>query len=302
MMPYNSPIIIDKENRTVSPIFRFAPSPNGHLHLGHAYSALLNARMASAHHGKLLLRIEDIDTARSKPQLIKTILDDMAWLEIPFEPDIRYQSEHFALYAQAAEKLTEQGLLYPCFCTRSDSAKNATDPKDPDGAPRYAQTCKHLSKGEIAQRQAKDEPHSWRLDSAAASALTGQLYWQEIGQEMESESSDTGTTIEANLAQWGDIILIRKDTPTSYHLAVTLCDAAQKITHIVRGKDLYHATAIHRTLQVLLGLPEPLYCHHKLITDEAMNKLSKSKKSPSLKSLRAQGWTRNDILKQLNLG
>lgn len=283
------------------PIFRFAPSPNGLLHLGHAYSALLNQNMARERDGKLLLRIEDIDTARSRPELITAIHKDMAWLEITFDPDVRQQSNHFDLYAQAAEKLNAQGLLYPCFCTRSDIAKNANDQTDPDGAPVYAGTCKHLSSEDVAQRITWGTPYSWRLDTEAATSVTGQLTWQEMTQEIASESGDTCTAIEANLAKWGDVIIIRKDTPTSYHLAVTLCDAAQNVTHIVRGQDLYHATSIHRTLQALLNLPEPIYFHHQLVTDDSMKKLSKSDKSPSLKSLRDQGWTRSDVLRTLGL-
>lgn len=272
------------------PVFRFAPSPNGHLHLGHAYSALLTNKIARHFEGRTLLRIEDIDQARCTPTLRAQLYADLAWIGFDFVGKPEKQSNHFARYSAAAEALKQRGLIYPCFCSRKDIRENATGQTDPDDAPLYPGTCRSLSPSEIAEKQARNLPHSWRLNMDKAQHATGDLTWRELQDDLE-----TINTITAAPQLWGDVILVRKDTPTSYHLSVVLDDAAQKITHVTRGQDLYAATAIHRVLQKLLDLPAPLYHHHKLIRDEAAEKLSKSKMAKSLKELREQGWSAQNV-------
>lgn len=278
------------------PVFRFAPSPNGHLHLGHAYSALLTNKIAHHFGGKTLLRIEDIDQVRCTPELQSQMLADLEWIGFEFEGTPEKQSDHFDRYRTAADTLRQHDLIYPCFCSRKDIRENAGGQTDPDGAPIYPGTCRHLSSSEVEEKLAQNIPHSWRLDMQKALAETGALTWRELHTDLETIS-----TIEADPMSWGDVILVRKDTPTSYHLSVVLDDAAQQITHITRGKDLYEATSIHRVLQKLFDLPEPLYHHHDLIRDEAAEKLSKSKKAQSLKELREQGWSAHQVRAAIGL-
>ena len=284
------------------PVFRFAPSPNGHLHLGHALSALLNHDLARAAGGRMLLRIEDIDQARCRPEYEQAIYDDLAWLGIAWEQPVRRQSEHFDAYRDALAKLTEQGLVYPSFESRSEITALIAErererpwPRDPDGAPLYPGTSRALSEAERARRIDAGAPYALRLDMAAAIALAGRLTWTETTPDGEPD------TIIAGPAAWGDVVLARRETPTSYHLAVTVDDALQDITDVVRGQDLFAATAVHRLLQTLLGLPEPRYRHHRLIFDGDGRKLSKSSRSTGLRELRAQGMTPADIRRMVGL-
>lgn len=279
-------------------VFRFAPSPNGYLHLGHAYSALLNAQAAEAVGGRLLLRIEDIDPARCRPEFERAIYDDLDWLGLRFAPPIRRQSEHLAEHRAALERLQQMGLIYPSFESRADIARLVAEreeqgepwPRDPDGAPLYPGTDKMLSPPARQRRIEEGRPYALRLDMSAALARVPQLTWREAGRE-----------VLADPAAWGDVVLARKDAPVGYHLAVTMDDAAQGVTHVVRGLDLYHATSIHRLLQALLGLPEPAYHHHRLILDEAGDKLSKSTQATGLRELRAAGKTRAGIYAMVGL-
>ena len=286
------------------PVFRFAPSPNGQLHLGHAYSALLNARMASETGGRLLLRMEDIDTARCTPQLEQGIYDDLRWLGFDWEKPVRRQSEHFAEYRNALTRLANLGLVYPAFLSRGDvrgqigeaRAKGHEWPADPDGTPLYPQGERIMSEDERLERMASGAPYAWRLDMEKALAAAGEpLFWHESGVGPDGETG----RVTANPACWGDVVVARKDTPTSYHLSVVVDDALQGITHVVRGRDLFHATSVHRLLQKLLDLPEPLYHHHDLVLGEDGQKLAKSRQDTALASLRAQGWTPDGIRDKL---
>ncbi|MGJ8528900.1 tRNA glutamyl-Q(34) synthetase GluQRS [Maritalea sp.] len=278
------------------PIFRFAPSPNGELHLGHAFSALMTQQIAQANDGKILLRVEDIDTIRCTPEGTIQMLDDLDWVGFSWDEEPRNQSDHFDDYAKALEKLRSDGLVYPCFCSRNQIKSNANGEKDPDGAPLYPGTCKHMSQYDREKRMQDADAFAWRLDMDKAIEKVGDLTWQEL-----SEDFTEVETVKANPAAWGDVILARKFTPTSYHLSVVVDDADQNITHVTRGKDLYFATAVHRVLQALLELPEPKYLHHGLILDDEGKKLSKSKKSLSLAALRKRGWTPEQIRVQLEL-
>jgi glutamyl-Q tRNA(Asp) synthetase len=272
------------------PVLRFAPSPNGRLHRGHAYSALLNAALAERLGGRLLLRIEDIDPVRSRPELVAAIEADLAWLGLRFDGPARRQSAHLPEYRAALAQLAARGLAYPCFCSRSAiaSAVAGQDPvaRDPDGTPLYPGTCRHLPVAEVAARQAAGAPHAWRLDMARALAAEPGPH---AYQAFDAEGSER--TVAADPGRWGDAVIARRDVPTSYHLAVVHDDAAQGITHVVRGQDLEAATDLHVLLQRLLGLPTPRYHHHALIRDRAGEKLAKSKGSPSLRDLRAEGVT-----------
>jgi glutamyl-Q tRNA(Asp) synthetase len=275
------------------PVFRFAPSPNGYLHLGHALSALLNAELAAKAGGRLLLRIEDIDRARCRPDYEQAIYEDLAWLGVTWEQPVRRQSEHLADYRAALDKLAEQGLVYPSFDSRAEIAAQAAG-RDPDGAPLYAGAAKALSAAERARRIGAGEPYALRLDMAAALAQVGQLTWDEAGYTVAANPA-------ANPGIWGDVVLARKDTPTSYHLSVVVDDALQGVTHVVRGRDLYESTAVHRLLQALLGLPAPAYRHHRLILDAGGRKLSKSTRSTALRELRAGGASPADIRAMIGL-
>ncbi len=279
------------------PVFRFAPSPNGYLHLGHALSALLNADRAKAAGGRLLLRIEDIDEARCRPQYEAAIYEDLAWLGLAWERPVRRQSEHYADYRAALGKLETMGLVYPSFESRAEIAalvaeREATSPwpRDPDGAPLYPGAAKTMAPAECTRRMGA-EPYALRLHMAAAIGRAGPLTWTETG---AGPNGETGT-IPADPTAWGDVILARKETPTSYHLAVVVDDAAQGVTEVVRGHDLFHSTSVHRLLQSLLDLPQPRYHHHRLILDADGNKLSKSTFATGLRELRMQGATASNI-------
>lgn len=286
------------------PVFRFAPSPNGYLHLGHAYSALLNFDLARERGGKLLLRIEDIDATRCRPEYEAAIYEDLAWLGIAWETPVRRQSGHFAAYRDAIDKLSAQGLIYPGFESRAEIArlveareKAAPWPRDPDGAPLYPGTAKSLSPAERQKRMASSAPFALRLDMEAAIARAGRLTWIEQGGGPAGETREVAARPEA----WGDVILARKETPTSYHLSVVIDDALQGVTEIVRGEDLFWSTSVHRLLQQLLDMPQPLYRHHRLIRDEAGQKLSKSTQATGLRELRAAGASAADIRRLVGL-
>lgn len=274
-------------------VTRFAPSPTGRLHLGHAYSALLAHDFARGRNGNFLLRIEDIDPTRSRPEHIDGIIEDLMWLGLEWDDEILYQSDRLPLYRQALDRLIADGLAYPCFCTRSEIgaevAASAAAPHGPDG-PLYPGTCRTLAPDVRAYRAAS-EPHAWRLDVARAAALTGPLYWE-----------DGDTEVEADPAAFGDVVLARKDAPTSYHLAVTVDDAAQKVTDIVRGRDLFAATDVHRLLQALLGLPTPHYHHHPLLIDGEGRRLAKRNGAATLADLRAGGADPAALVAQLRAG
>jgi glutamyl-Q tRNA(Asp) synthetase len=286
------------------PVFRFAPSPNGYLHLGHALSALINFDMARVAGGRMLLRIEDIDAARCRPEFEQAVYEDLAWLSIHWQKPVRRQSEHFEDYRVALARLDALGVLYPSFETRAEIARlvaarerRAPWPRDPDGAPLYPRAAGALSAAERERRIAAGEPYALRLDLAAALALTGTLSWNESG---AGPNGETGL-IAAEPRVWGDLVLARKETPASYHLAVVLDDAYQGVTQVVRGLDLFQATAIHRLLQALLGLAPPMYHHHRLLLDADGRKLSKSTRATALRALRAGGASAADIRRLVGL-
>ncbi|MGJ4940416.1 tRNA glutamyl-Q(34) synthetase GluQRS [Bradyrhizobium sp. HKCCYLS1011] len=286
------------------PVFRFAPSPNGYLHLGHAYSALLNFDLAQGCGGRFLLRIEDIDPTRCRPEFEQAIYEDLAWLGIAWEQPVRRQSQHLSDYRAALERLTAQGLVYPSFESRAEIARlvrerqaEAPWPHDPDGAPLYPGTAKQLSAAARTERMRRGLPYALRLDMAAATAQAGPLTWTEQGEGPEGETG----VIAAQPDAWGDVILARKETPTSYHLSVVVDDALQGVTDIVRGQDLFYATGVHRLLQTLLGLPAPRYRHHRLIRDAGGMKLSKSSQSVGLRALRGEGASPSDIRRKVGL-
>lgn len=272
------------------PTLRFAPSPNGRLHLGHAYSALLTWRAAATLGGTALLRIEDIDTERCKPEFVAGIYEDLHWLGLEWPEPVMVQSERMDVYADAGNALRDQGLLYPCFCSRAEIAAAATG-TDPDGAPLYPGTCKHLQRGDQIERLQRGDPVQFRLDTETAMERVGMLTFTVVGPLI----TDRPQVRHARPERWGDVVLQRKGTPTSYHLSVVVDDAAQGITHVTRGRDMEAATDIHALLQMLLGLPSPIYHFHRLILDDEGRKLAKSKGSESLADLRAKGWTPEDV-------
>ena len=272
-----------------APVLRFAPSPNGALHLGHAYSALINERIAAESNGRVLLRIEDLDRTRCKPQFEAAIVDDLAWLGLRF-PAPRRQSEHGDDYAAAMARLARQDLVYPCFCSRSEIARAANGQRDPDGAPLYPGTCRALPAAEARDRMARGDKAAFRLDMGrAVDAGPAYLSWTEYGEGAIPSQRPAAPEV------WGDVVLRGRDLAASYHLAVVVDDAIQGVTDVVRGRDLLAATAVHRLLQALLGLAEPRYRHHRLILDQTGEKLSKSRQSWSLAELRATGFALGDV-------
>ena len=256
-------------------VTRFAPSPTGRLHLGHAVSAIRAHDYARERGGRFLLRIEDIDGTRSRPEFVAGILEDLAWLGLRWD-SLVFQSERLATYDVALEQLKARGLVYPCFCTRAEIAASASAPQG-DVGPVYPGICRGLRADEVAARM--HLAHCWRLDMAKAVAVTGVLVWHD---------AIAGTVVADPLAQ-GDVVLARKDAPASYHLAVTLDDAAQGVTDVVRGVDLFAATDVHRVLQALLGLGVPAYHHHPLVVDAAGRRLAKRDGALSLAEMRDGG-------------
>jgi glutamyl-Q tRNA(Asp) synthetase len=273
-----------------TPVLRFAPSPNGALHLGHAYSALINERIAAEINGRVLLRIEDLDRTRSKPQFVAAIIDDLAWLGLRFPEPPRRQSEHGGDYAAALRRLQQHGLIYPCFCSRSEVAQAWNGQRDPDGAPVYPGTCRGLSRTEASERLAHGEKAAFRLDmKCAIDAAPAGLCWAEYGEGAILSRRSAAPEV------WGDVVLRGRDLAASYHLAVVIDDALQGVTDVARGRDLLAATAVHRLLQVLLGLAEPRYRHHRLVLGRDGAKLSKSRQSVSLAELRATGLAPGEV-------
>jgi glutamyl-Q tRNA(Asp) synthetase len=287
-----------------TPVFRFAPSPNGYLHLGHAYSAWLNFDSARKAGGRFLLRIEDIDATRCRPEFETAIYEDLAWLGIAWEAPVRRQSAHLGDYRDALAQLSGLGLIYPAFESRAEIAKlvaqreaGALWPRDPDGAPLYPGTAKRLSPDERARRLASGAPYALRLDMEAACARAGDLGWIELGEGPDGETGAVG----ARPRDWGDVILARKEIPTSYHLSVAIDDALQGVSQVVRGADLFWSTSVHRLLQQLLGLPQPAYRHHRLILDGGGQKLAKSTDATGLRELRGAGATPADLRRRVGL-
>lgn len=264
------------------------------MHLGHAYSAFYTWRAADLLGGTALLRIEDTDPERSKPEFVATIFDELAWLGLHWPQPVLIQSERFEIYAEAANRLRDMDLLYPCFCSRTEIVAAATT-TDPDGAPLYPGTCRHLDHGTIIERLKRGDPVQFRLDTPTAIDRAGMLTFSVVGPLV----TDRPQIRYARPQIWGDVVLQRKGTPTSYHLSVVVDDDAQGVTHVTRGRDMEAATDIHVLLQMLLGLPSPIYHFHRLILDADGKKLSKSKGSQSLADLRAVGWTPEDVRREL---
>jgi glutamyl-Q tRNA(Asp) synthetase len=280
------------------PVFRFAPSPNGFLHLGHALSALMNFDLARENGGRFLLRIEDIDATRCRPEFEAAIYEDLAWLGLTWEQPVRRQSEHMGAYRAALDLLQRQELVYQSFESRAEIARLVSKGKglrDPDGAPLYFGSP--LAPAERERREAAGKPFALRLAMAKAMARTGSLAWAETGPGPNGETGEIAAKPEA----WGDVVVARKELATSYHLAVVIDDATQGITDVVRGQDLFAATSVHRLLQALLGLPKPVYKHHRLILDSDGRKLSKSTRATALRELRASGAAQSDIRHMVGL-
>ncbi len=269
-------------------ITRFAPSPTGQLHLGHAFSAHIAWKRARSGQGRFLLRLEDIDPTRCRPDHAAAILEDLAWLGLHWDGEPRVQSAHLAEYRAALDALAEQGLVYPCFCSRADIARSGTAPHGPDGAPLYPGTCRHLSVAERGERIAAGERFALRLDMAAALRPGLSFYEEAEGR------------VPCHPERFGDVVLARKDAPASYHLCVTHDDALQQVSLVTRGEDLKPATDLHRLLQTLMGLPEPGYAHHRLLTDPAGRRLAKRDQAQTLRSLRAEGVSARAITERLD--
>jgi glutamyl-Q tRNA(Asp) synthetase len=274
----------------MSIVTRFAPSPTGHLHLGHAFSALFAWRRAREAGGRFLLRLEDIDPSRCRPEFAAAILEDLAWLGLDWDGEVRVQSQHLPDYRSALDHLAARALLYPCFCTRADIQRemdqSAAAPHTPDGTPLYPGTCRSLSHDEREARMAAGERHALRLDMRRA--LVG------VRQVLCFEEAGEGP-VACRPEQFGDVVLARKDAPASYHLCVTHDDAAQGVTLVTRGADLRPATHLHRLLQVLMGWPAPAYAHHRLLTDAAGRRLAKRDRAATLRELRAEGKSPADV-------
>lgn len=282
-----------------TPTLRFAPSPNGALHLGHALSALVNRDWANALGGRLLMRMEDIDTNRCTAALAEAVRGDLDWLGITFDGETVAQSQRFAAYRDALKHLRVMGLAYPSFMSRGEIkqavARLSDWPYDPDGSPHYPGDERYWGDDEQQVQITRGKRPVWRLDMAKALALAGPLAWTEL-----VEPDEAGKSVQAQPERWGDVVLARSDVPTSYHLSVTVDDAAQHITHVVRGADLRDATDVHRLLQHLLELPVPLYHHHGLVLGDDGRKLSKSDGSTSLAALRQSGETPETVRQQLD--
>ncbi|MDI1294852.1 MAG: tRNA glutamyl-Q(34) synthetase GluQRS [bacterium] len=273
-------------------VTRFAPSPTGRLHVGHGWSALMAMDMARAAGGAFRLRIEDIDGARSRPEHVAGIVEDLAWLGIAWDGAIVFQSDRLAAYEAALVRLRAMQLLYPCFCTRADIAASASAPHGPEGTV-YPGTCRGLSEAARARRIAAGAPHAWRIDMAAAVAMAGEPGWATLPFPPKQNEVSTGAArtdlVEAHPLLAGDVVLARKDAAASYHLSCTLDDAFMGVTHVLRGDDLRAATDIHRLLQALLDLPSPIYIHHPLLIGADGKRLAKRSGSITLAQLRAQG-------------
>lgn len=270
-------------------VTRFAPSPTGYLHLGHAFSAWQAWGRARAEGGRFLLRIEDTDRTRCRPEYEAAIFDDLAWLGLEWETPVLRQSDGFDRYGAALEAIKEQALAYPCFCTRTEIRREieaAGGAPHGDGGPVYPGTCRDMAAGLRAERLARGDPHAWRLDVAAASARAGDLTWID----------EKAGTITADPGRMGDVVLARKEIPTSYHLSVVVDDAFQDIGLVVRGLDLFTATHTHRLLQAILDLPTPAYHHHPLLLDNDGRRFAKRDRAMTLRSLRREGRSPADVI------
>ena len=257
----------------------------------------MNERLAAEANGRLLLRIEDLDRVRCKPHFEAAIVDDLTWLGIRFPSPPRRQSEHGDDYAAALTRLDERGLVYPCFCSRSEIARASAGRRDPDGAPLYPGTCRTLSPADASDRLARGDRAAFRLDmQRALDAWPARLFWTEYGEGAVPSKRPAAPEV------WGDIVLSGRDLAASYHLAVVVDDALQGVTDVVRGRDLLAATAVHRLLQALLGFPAPRYRHHRLVLDQSGAKLSKSRQSWSLAELRGTGLSPGEVRAALGFG
>ncbi len=265
-------------------VTRFAPSPTGYLHLGHAHSALVGWHRARAESGRFLLRIEDIDPARCRPEFEAAILEDLGWLGLDWAGPVRRQSDHLADYQAALDRLRDMGLTYPCFCSRKDIAAAVAAPHGPEG-PVYPGACRALPAETARARQARGDPYALRLDVAKARAMTGPLTFVD---EREGR-------VEARPETLGDVVLARRDAPASYHLCVTVDDHLQQVTLVTRGVDLFHATHIHRLLQAILDLNVPTYLHHLLLTNAAGERLSKRDGAVAIRALRQAGRSAAEV-------
>jgi len=294
------------------PVFRFAPSPNGELHLGHALSALVGYEQAKAVGGRFLVRIEDIDAGRTRPEYVAGIFEDLRWLGIAWEEPVVYQSTRMPAYRAAAERLEALGVLYRCFATRAEieaasigpgagSSAGSSAGLDPDGAPLYPGLWRGRSAPDIAEALAAHRPYALRIDIAKATRKAASLLGGRPLTFVEADADGRRERVEARPERWGDAVIVRKDVPASYHLAVVVDDVWQGVTHVTRGRDLYAATHLHRLLQVLLGLPEPLYHHHRLIVDDSGRKLAKSARDTSLRVLREHGTSAEEIRRRIGL-
>jgi glutamyl-Q tRNA(Asp) synthetase len=279
-------------------VTRFAPSPTGYLHLGHVRSALEGWSAARDGGGRFLLRLEDIDRGRCRPEFVAAILEDMAWLGLDWDGEVRRQSDHSGDYRAALDRLEGQGVLYPCFCTRREIAaevsRSGGAPQGQTGPP-YPGTCRRLDPAKRAAMRRAGRDYALRLDLARAVELTGALDWVEDG-------GGEPRRVRADPTALGDVVLARKGTPTSYHLAVTVDDALQGVTLVTRGADLAPATHIHRLLQALLGLPTPRYRHHALLTDASGRRLAKRDRALTIRTMREAGMTRREILEKAQSG
>jgi glutamyl-Q tRNA(Asp) synthetase len=280
----------------MTPVTRFAPSPNGLLHIGHALSAIIAHDAARQNGGRFLLRIEDIDLERRRPEYISAIYEDLNWLGLTWEEPVLVQSEHFRAYLAAADKLIALGLLYPCFATRTEIAAAANpEQTDPDGAPLYPGLWKGASGEQIGARMAAGDTPALRLNMDGALQALKSKRGDKPLTFVEIDEDGSQQTMTAEPQRWGDAVIIRKDVPASYHLSVVGDDARQGVTHVTRGRDLLPATDLQRLLQELLDLPEPVYSHHRIIRWADGRKLSKSNNDMGLRALRSEGATPADI-------
>jgi len=279
-------------------VTRFAPSPTGWLHRGHAFSALTAERAAREANGRFLLRLEDIDRSRCRPQYEQGIHDDLGWLGLSWEIPVRRQSDHMDDYARALRELAERGLVYRCFKTRREVAEAIE--QAPHGA-MEAYRGEPLPPEEEARRLAAGEPYAWRLSLMKAQALLGGFGGLWFGEEGEGPEGQAGV-IAARPELGGDVVLARKDVGVAYHLAVVVDDALQGVTHVIRGQDLFEAAHVQRLLQALLGLPTPVYRHHRLLTDAAGRRFAKRDKAETLRELRARGMTPAELRREMGIG
>jgi glutamyl-Q tRNA(Asp) synthetase len=303
-------MVVDRKRAGPEPVpkqrvFRFAPSPNGFLHRGHAFSALLNAHLAEVTGGRFLLRIEDIDRERTRPEFVAAIAEDLGWLGLRWETPVLRQSERGEAYRAALAELKTLDLIYPAFLSRAETQARVLEaeatgrpwPRDPDSAPVYPGGERDWPAALRQEAVASGRPYVLRLDMRRALTALPDLSWREV----DPLGANTDVVRPADPGAWGDVVIARKGMPGSYHLAVIVDDAFQGVTHVVRGRDLQAATAVHRLLHSLLGVPEPHYVHHRLLLDDAGQKLAKSRGSETIRAYRAAGATAQDLIAGLDL-